>query len=115
MAVMGPILGAVPSDAPSLRANSGGVIRSGPTLHSRSPSDNNGFARGVLRNQPAVPPSPAWQFSLPHATLRCKRRRALNGKDLTFDARFAGPGAGGNPEATRLFKRPQHRNQSRHG
>ena len=54
MAVMGPILGAVPSDAPSLGANFGGVIRSGPTLHSRSPSDNNGFARGVFRNQPGV-------------------------------------------------------------
>jgi len=35
-------------------ANFGGVIRSGPTLHSRSPSDNNGFARGVFRNQPGV-------------------------------------------------------------
>jgi hypothetical protein len=44
--------------------------------------------------------------------LRCKRRRTLNGKDVTFDARFAGPGAGRNPEVTRLFKRPQHRNQS---
>jgi hypothetical protein len=35
-------------------ANFGGVIRSGPTLHSRSPSDNNGFARGFFRNQPGV-------------------------------------------------------------
>jgi hypothetical protein len=37
------------------RANSGGVIRSGPTLHRRSPSDDNGFALAVFRNQPAYP------------------------------------------------------------
>jgi hypothetical protein len=35
--------------------NSGGVIRSGPTLHRGSPSDNNGFAPGVLRNQLGYP------------------------------------------------------------
>jgi hypothetical protein len=31
------------------------LIRSGPTLHRGSPSDNNGFALGVFRNQPGYP------------------------------------------------------------
>jgi len=49
-------------------AHFGGVIRSGPALHRRSPSDINGFAPGVFRNQSAdptnraFPSSPAWQF-----------------------------------------------------
>jgi len=34
--------------------------------------------------------------------LRCERRRALNGKDPTFDTGFAAAGIGGNPTATRL-------------
>src|SRR6267142_2742653 len=93
-------------------ANFGGVIRSGPTLHSRSPSDNNGFARGVFRNQPGVTLLTCMAIFAAARYFAIKRRRVLNGKDLNFDARFAGPGAGRNPEATRLFKRPQHRNQS---
>src|SRR6266853_2266824 len=120
MAVMGP--------SEALRrltrrpgANFGGVIRSGPTLHRRSPSDNNGFAPRVLRNQSAYPTnrafpsSPAWQFSLPHATLGFRRRPALNGEDSTFSAGFAVPGVGRNPEATGLLKRSGHRDQARLG
>jgi len=41
MAVMGPILGGVPSDAPSRGASSGGVIRSGPSILRRACSAIN--------------------------------------------------------------------------
>ena len=47
--------------------------------------------------------------------MRCRRRRALNGKDPTFDAGFAVAGVGRIPEATGLLGRSGHRNQSRLG
>jgi hypothetical protein len=97
------------------------VIRSGPTLHRRSPSDDNGFARGVFRNQPAYPTNRR-HLPQPHGNFRCrtllwdlKRRPALNGEDSTFSAGFAVPGVGRNPEATGLLKRSGHRDQSRLG
>src|SRR5580692_4804215 len=80
-----------------------------------------GIAPGVFRNQPTYPTnrrdllSPAWQFSPSHATLRREGRRAVNGKDPTFDAGFAVPGVGRNPEATGLLERSGHRDQSRLG
>src|SRR5260370_33466604 len=39
---------------------------------------------------------PAWQSSLPHAILRCKRSCDLNGKNPTFIAGFAAAGVGRN-------------------
>jgi hypothetical protein len=68
-----------------------------------------------ISDKSASPSSPAWQFSLPHATLGLKRRFALNGEDSTFSAGFAAPGVGRNPEATGLLKRSWHRDQSRLG
>jgi len=140
MAVMGPILGAVLSDAArppdEIRRREAAavqydlqprqmplIIRFDPRVSriGRSPSRDNGFAPGVFRNQPTYPTnqrdprSPAWQFSPSHATLRRERRRAVNGKDPTFDAGFAVPGVGRNPEATGLLERSGHRDQSRLG
>jgi hypothetical protein len=49
------LIRAAPPSVAAPGANSGGVIRSGPTLNRRSPSDNNGFALGVFRNHPGYP------------------------------------------------------------
>src|SRR5882724_8421336 len=116
MAVMGPILGAVPSDAPPrVEFRRRDKQWSKPSIEGRPPRIT---ALRLFHNQPAYPtnrrdPRSCWQFSLPRATLRCERRRHLNGKDPTFDAGFAVPGVGSNPEATGLLDCSGHRDQSR--
>src|SRR6202795_5296775 len=51
------------------------------------------------------PPHLYGNFRCRTLLLRCRRRRALNGKDPTFDAGFARAGVGRNPEATGLLGR----------
>jgi hypothetical protein len=52
-----------------------------------------------------------WSTRLPPL----RSSRDLSGKDPTYDAGFAVAGAGGNPEATGLLERSEHRNQPRLG
>jgi hypothetical protein len=66
-----------------------------------------GLAPSVFRNQPAYPTNRRDRLTCmaifaAAATLRCERRRDLNGKDLTFDAGFAVAGVGRNPKTARL-------------
>src|ERR1700681_4879568 len=46
---------------------------------------------------------------------RTVRSKDLHGKDPALDARLAGASVGRNPDAARLLKRSQDRDQSRHG